>query len=170
LDFNAVAYDQYGTSMPGETSFDWAVASGNGTIDSSTGNYSTSGAYAGDVATVRAAIGSISGTATVNVRAPPILTGIVIGIGDSIVETSATTTLTAIGLDQNGIEMPIPTTVTLTWSTDIGSIAPSTGVTTTFTAPGSVSGGGDASATIHLVATGSFTSPIPDNSLIVHTV
>ena len=65
--FTATARDQFGTNLAAQPTFTWSVISGGGIVDSN-GLY-TAPATAGS-ATVRAAAGSVSGTASVAVVIP----------------------------------------------------------------------------------------------------
>ena len=163
LTFSAIAYDQYDSIMPGITTFTWSDTPLNGSI-SLTGVYS--GGVAGNTDTITAEKDGVSGTASLTVRAPQTLTSVGIA-SDPTIEASTSTTFTAIGYDQDGAVMAIPSGVTLTWSVveipALGSVSPSTGPTTTFTA-GSTAG----SSTVRLTATGIATPA--QESIIIYTV
>ena len=86
----------------------WAVVSGGGTIDASTGSF-TAGNLAGTYnGTVRATSGTVSGSATVTVNAAaPTLASITVTPNPASVMTNATQQFTAVGRDGNGNVMSI---------------------------------------------------------------
>ncbi|MDO8727210.1 MAG: hypothetical protein Q7J35_14165, partial [Candidatus Methanoperedens sp.] len=121
LPFSATAYDQYGTAMPGETGFVWNHTSGNaaGSINVSTGLYTAAG-VGGLTDTATATIGTVSGTAIVNVRAAPVATTLSVTPAGPITintgELQTDETFTATLKDQYGATMA----GTFTWAIDSG--------------------------------------------------
>ena len=86
--------------MSPQPTFTWSV-SGGGTI--STSGLFTAGSTAGGPFTVTATSGSVSGTASVTVTAPPVLTTITVSPASaSVTDRTATQQFTATGLDQFG--------------------------------------------------------------------
>ena len=159
--FSATGKDQFGQPMSPQPTFTWSV-SGGGTISSS--GLFTAGATAGGPFTVTAASGSVSGTASVTVTAPPVLTTITVSPASTSVQTGGTKQFSATGKDQFG--QPMSPQPTFTWSVSGGGTISSSGLFTagattgTFTvtaASGGVSG--TASVTV--------TSVPPDFSLSV---
>ena len=73
--FTATAKDQYGQPLSPQPTFTWTV-SGGGSISSS--GLFTAGPTAGGPFTVTASSGGVSGTASVTVTAPPVLTSITV--------------------------------------------------------------------------------------------
>ncbi|HEX8323555.1 MAG TPA: autotransporter-associated beta strand repeat-containing protein, partial [Tepidisphaeraceae bacterium] len=97
--FSAVGYDQFGVALSSQPSFTWSKTSGVGSIDSTTGLYTAPAATG--VATVAATSGGVSGTASVTVSnaAPTVATP---ASATPSPVTGTTTTLTALGADDNG--------------------------------------------------------------------
>jgi Bacterial Ig-like domain (group 2) len=162
--FSATGKDQYGQPMSPQPTFTWSVSSG-GTISSS--GLFTAGSTTGGPFTVTATSGSVSGTASVTVTAPPVLTTITVSPATASVQTGKTQQFTASGLDQFG--QPLSSQPTFTWSLpDGGGTISSSGLFTAGSTPGgpftvtASSGGvsGTASVTV--------TSPPPDFSLSVN--
>jgi len=93
----------------------WSVVAGGGTINTS--GLFTAGAVVGAFPnTVQATSGAISGNATVNVTAAPVLTTITVSPNPGTMQTNATQLYTAVGRDQFGVIFPI----TPVWSVTAG--------------------------------------------------
>lgn len=131
--FTATGRDQFGSPISPQPTFTWSV-NGGGTISGS--GLFTAGGIAGGPFTVTAASGSVSGTASVTVTAPPVLTTITVAPSSASVQTGGTQQFTATGLDQ--FNQPVSPQPTFTWSVSGGgTINPSSGL---FTA-GATAGG-----------------------------
>ena len=130
--FSATGLDQFGNPMIPQPAFTWTVT-GGGAINS-TGLFTADGT-AGGPFTVKAASGSVSGTASVTVTAAPVLTTITVSPASASVQTGGTRQFSATGLDQFGNAMsPQPT---FTWTVTGGGAINSTGL---FTAGGTAGG------------------------------
>ena len=107
--FTATAYDQFGAAMVIQPAFTWSLASGAGSINSS-GLY-TSSSTAGS-ASVQAASGSISGTASVTAQAafPAPTVATPAAVTPALV-TGTTATLSVLGADDGG-----ESNLTYTWN------------------------------------------------------
>jgi hypothetical protein len=106
--FTAVGHDA-GNNVVAITPI-WSVAAGGGTIDPSTGLF-TSGTTAGTFAnTVTATSGAISGTASVTVT-PGALTTITITPSPATLAVHATQQFTVTGTDANNNTVPVPSPV-----------------------------------------------------------
>jgi endoglucanase len=117
VDFNAQGFDQFGNTMAiTET---WAVSGG--------GSINISGLFTGSVVggpyTVSASASGITGTGTVSVTAPQVLTSITITPNPITINSGISQQFIAVGRDQNGVIMPF----TPIWSATGGSIS-STGL------------------------------------------
>lgn len=107
--FTAVGKDAAGNVVPIVPS--WAIVAGGGSIDPTSGLFTagnTAGAFAN---TVRASVGSIAGTATVNVTPGP-LASITVTPNPQTLSTGATQQYTAVGRDAGGNVL----TIAPTWS------------------------------------------------------
>ncbi len=104
--FTASATDQFGAAMATQPVFAWSLVSGVGSINSSFGLY-TAPAAAG-TATIKAATGSASGTATITIVAPTVATP---AAANPSPVTGTSTALTVLG-SENGSD----TGLTYTWS------------------------------------------------------
>jgi hypothetical protein len=161
--FTATGLDQFGNPMSPQPTFTWSV-SGGGTISSS--GLFTAGSTAGGPFTVTASSGSVSGTASVTVTAPPVLTTITVSPPSASVQTGGTKQFTATGFDQFGNPMsPQPS---FTWSVSGGGTISASGL---FTAGGTAGGpfmvtaaSGSVSGTASVTVT---SAPPPDFSLSV---
>lgn len=130
--FTATALDQFGNPMSPQPGFTWSV-NGGGTI--SAAGLFTAGSSTGGPFTVTATSGSVNGTASVTVTAPPVLTTITVSPANASVQTGATQQFTATGYDQYGKALsPQPA---FTWSVGGGGAINASGL---FTA-GSTAGG-----------------------------
>jgi autotransporter-associated beta strand protein len=110
--FTATAYDQFGAALSSQPTFTWAVASGAGSIDNSSGLYTAS--YASGSATVTAASGSVTSspaTITITDAAPTVATA---AAGSPSPATGTTTSLSVLGADSDGGGEP---NLTYSWST-----------------------------------------------------
>ena len=105
--FSATAKDQFGQPMNPQPTFSWAVSDG-GSIGAS-GLFSA-GSSAGGPFTVTASSGGVTGTASVTVTAPPVLTTITVAPASASVQAGGTQQFNATGKDQFGQPMsPQPT-------------------------------------------------------------
>ncbi len=129
---SATGLDQFGQPLYPQPSFTWSV-SGGGTI--STGGLFTAAAAVGGPFTVTASSGALSGTASVTVTAPPVLTTIIVAPASTSVQVGETQQFSATGLDQFG--HPLNPQPTFTWSASGGGTIGTSGL---FTA-GSTAGG-----------------------------
>ena len=130
--FTATGLDQFNQPVSPQPAFTWSV-SGGGTI--STSGLFTAGTTAGGPFTVKATSGSLSGSASVTVTAPPVLTTITISPASASVLTGGTQQFTAAGRDQFGNLMsPQPA---FTWAVSGGGTISTSGL---FTA-GATAGG-----------------------------
>ena len=130
--FSATGFDQFGSPISPQSPFTWSV-SGGGTVNGS--GLFTAGAAAGGPFTVTASSGTVSGTASITVTAPPVLTKITVAPASASVQTGKTQQLTATGLDQFG--QPMTPQPPFTWSVSGGGTITTGGL---FTA-GSTAGG-----------------------------
>jgi hypothetical protein len=130
--FSATGFDQFGSPISPQSPFTWSV-SGGGTVNGS--GLFTAGAAAGGPFTVTASSGTVSGTASITVTAPPVLTKITVAPASASVQTGKTQQLTATGLDQFG--QPMTPQPPFTWSVSGGGTIATGGL---FTA-GSTAGG-----------------------------
>ncbi len=106
--FTAAAYDQFGNSMASQPSFLWSLVSGTGSVTQA-GEYAATGASGS--ATVRAASGSIAGTASVTVtNAAPAVAAPAAASPNPV--TGTTTSLSVLGADDGG-----ESNLTYTWAT-----------------------------------------------------
>lgn len=97
--FSATAYDQFAAAMLSQPVINWSVASGVGSINSSTGVYN-SGPSAGS-AVVNATSGSVTGTADVSVtNAAPTIVAFAAAFPSPVTGTS--TALSVLGADDGG--------------------------------------------------------------------
>ena len=127
--FTATARDQFGNPMVPQPTFTWTV-SGGGTISSS--GLFTAASTPGGPYTVRAANGSVSGTASVTVTQT--LTSISVSPPSASVAVSGAQQFTATARDQFGNPMvPQPT---FTWTVSGGGTISSSGLFTAASAPG----------------------------------
>ena len=160
--FSATGYDQFGQPVSPQPTFTWSV-SGGGSISAS--GLFTAGSTAGGPFTVTAASGSVSGTASVTVTAPPVLTTITVSPASASVQTGGTKQFSATGYDQFG--QPVSPQPTFTWSVSGGGSISASGL---FTA-GSTAGGPftvtAASGSVSGTASVTVTSVPPDFSLSV---
>ena len=161
--FSATALDQFGLPLSPQPAITWSV-SGGGSILSGTGFF-TAGATPGGPFTVTATSGSVSGTASVTVTAPPVLTKITVSPLSASVQTGGTQQFTATGLDQFG--KPLSPQPSFTWAVSAGGTIDTSGLFTAgataggpFTVTAS-SGGVSGTASVTL------TSVPPDYSLSV---
>jgi hypothetical protein len=130
--FTGTGLDQFGNPVSPQPAFTWSV-SGGGSIGA-TGLF-TAGSTAGGPFTVTASSGGVSGTATVTVTAPPVLTTITVSPSSASVQTGRQQQFAATGYDQFGHPMsPQPS---FTWLVSGGGSISATGL---FTA-GSSAGG-----------------------------
>jgi subtilisin-like proprotein convertase family protein len=107
--FSAVAKDQFGAVMASQPSFGWSIDSGGLGSVSTTGLYQAPASGSGG-ATVRAASGSVSGTATVSVATSgPVIPVITTG-AHVVTQTPTTATLSVSAIDAAG-----PSQLTYTW-------------------------------------------------------
>ncbi len=98
--FAAAAYDQFGAAMSSQPAFNWAVASGVGNINSSTGFYTAS--FGSGTATITASSGSVtSNTANVTVT-DAVPTAATPAAADPGIVTGTTTDLSVLGADSDG--------------------------------------------------------------------
>jgi hypothetical protein len=125
--FAAVGRDGNGAPFP--ITPVWAVVSGGGSINPSTGVF-TAGAVAGTFTnTIRATSGAVSGFATVTVTVvAPTLATITVTPNPATVQTTGTQQFTAVGRDGNGAIFPIVPVWTVV--NGGGSIDPATGLFT----------------------------------------
>jgi hypothetical protein len=130
--FTANGLDQFGNPVSPQPTFTWSV-SGGGSISAS--GLFTAGSTAGGPFTVTAASGSVSGTASVTVTSPPVLTTIRVSPASASVVTGGTLQFTATGLDQFG--NPVSPQPTFTWSVSGGGSISTSGL---FTAGSTASG------------------------------
>ncbi len=130
--FSATALDQFGNPLSPQPAFTWSV-SGGGTISAS--GLFTAGSSAGGPFSVTASSGSVSGSASVTVTAPPVLTSITVSPASVTVSTGGTQQFSATGLDQFG--NPLSPQPAFTWSVSGGGTISASGL---FTA-GSSAGG-----------------------------
>ena len=110
--FTATANDQFGAAMASQPMFTWALASGVGGIDNSSGLYTAS--YASGAATVTATSSSVTSspaTVTVTDAAPTVATA---AAGSPGPVTGTTTSLSVLGADSDGGG---EANLTYTWST-----------------------------------------------------
>jgi hypothetical protein len=93
--FTAVELDQFGSPMTRQPSFTWALASGVGSI-SHTGLYTAPSTTAhGQAASVRVTGGSLSGSATIQVNTPPVITRVASASLNPLTGTSAALSISA---------------------------------------------------------------------------
>jgi hypothetical protein len=99
--FSAIALDQFGLAMATQPSFTWSLASGGGSVNSSTGIYTSP---ASGSATVKAASGSISGTTTITtVNQPPLVaTSAGAAASPTVVVTGSSSNLSVLAVDDGG--------------------------------------------------------------------
>ncbi len=110
--FTATANDQFGAAMASQPAFTWALESGVGSLDASSGLYTAS--YASGAATVTAASGSVtSNPAAITVTDSAPTVAMAAAASPSPV-TGATTGLSVLGADSDGGEEP---NLIYTWST-----------------------------------------------------
>ena len=107
--FTATALDQNGKSLASQPSFTWSVASGVGSV--SAGGLYTAPSSAG-TASVQAASGGLSGTASVTVTTAMAPTISVVASASPNPVTGTTTTLSVLGADASG-----ESNLTYTWAT-----------------------------------------------------
>ncbi len=110
--FSAAAYDQFGTALSVQPAFTWAVASGVGNIDGSSGLYTAS--YASGTATVTATSGAVTSNAaavTVTNATPTVATP---AAATPSPVSGATTDLSVLGGDSDG---GLEAGLTYTWAT-----------------------------------------------------
>jgi hypothetical protein len=160
--FTATGLDQFGNPMSPQPAFTWSV-SGGGSINSS--GLFTAGSTAGGPFTVTASSGSVNGTASVTVTAPPVLTTITVSPSSASVPTGGTKQFTATGFDQFGT--PTSPQPTFTWSVSGGGTISASGL---FTAGGTAGGPFTvtaASGSVAGTASVTVTSVPPDFSLSV---
>jgi hypothetical protein len=160
--FTATGLDQFGNPMSPQPTFTWSV-SGGGSINSS--GLFTAGSTAGGPFTVTASSGSVNGTASVTVTAPPVLTTITVSPSSASVPTGGTKQFTATGFDQFGT--PTSPQPTFTWSVSGGGTISASGL---FTAGGTAGGPFTvtaASGSVSGTASVNVTSVPPDFSLSV---
>jgi hypothetical protein len=107
--FTAVGYDQFGNALSSQPTFTWSKMSGVGSINNSTGVYS-SAAIAGS-AVVQATSGSVNGAASVTVTnaAPTVATA---ASASPSPVTGTTAALSVLGADDGG-----ESNLTYTWAT-----------------------------------------------------
>jgi len=130
--FTAAALDQNGVPMASQPTFSWSV-SGGGSIDAN--GLFTAGALDGGPFTITATGGGKSGTASITLVFPPVLTSVAVTPGTATVNTNASQQFTAKAYDQYGSLMsPQPS---FTWSVNGGGAISASGL---FTA-GAVAGG-----------------------------
>ncbi len=112
--FTATAYDQFGAAMVAQPAFTWSVVSGVGSINSSSGLYTSSDAGS---ATVKAASGAVNNTAsvTVNSTAPTVATP---AAANPSPVAGATTSLSVLGASGGG-----EASLSYTWSMASGPAA-----------------------------------------------
>lgn len=114
--FTATGYDQYGATFPLE-GLTWTASAGSITTE---GTFSS--AQAAEEVRVTAAVGDVSGSATVRVDAAPALSSLSVAPGFARVVVGIPTTFTAEGRDQYGD--PFPLSDPPAWSyTGAGTIA-----------------------------------------------
>ncbi len=108
----AIALDQFGIPMANQpASFSWSIASGSGTVNSTTGVYTSPAASA--TATVRAASGSISGTTTLTTTNQPPLIANSTGASAS---ASTVTVGTPVALSVPAVDDGGASNLTYTWT------------------------------------------------------
>jgi hypothetical protein len=160
--FSATGKDQFGQPLSPQPTFAWA-ASGGGSISSS--GLFTAGSTGGGPFTITASTGGVSGTASVTVTTPPVLTSITVSPASATVQTGATQQYMATGRDQSG--QPLSSQPSFTWSVSGGgSIGPS-GL---FTAGSSAGGPFTVTATsgsVHGNASVTVTAPSQDFTISV---
>jgi hypothetical protein len=147
--FTASAFDQFGNALATQPSFAWSLAAGAaGTIDPSTGIYTAPATGVGSD-TVRATVGSVTGTATATDAQPPTVTQ----AASAVLSSKGTTaSLTVSATDPN----PGATITKYTWS-----VSGPTGVT--FSSSNGTSTGNSATATFTQTGTYTFTATITDS-------
>jgi len=108
--FSAVANDQFGHEISTQTAFDWAVATGGGAINGS-GLFTAAGSGGAGAVTISATVGSISGTAVIDVtNAAPTVTTAAASAESPVTGTSSL--LSVLGADDGG-----ESNLTYSWST-----------------------------------------------------
>jgi hypothetical protein len=95
--FTATASDQFGHALTTQPAFTWSLASGGSNIGPNTGLYTAPAAGSG-TDTVRATVGTVTGTSSVTYVQPPTITSI--SANPSPV-TGKTTTLSVLASDPN---------------------------------------------------------------------
>ena len=122
--FTATAYDQYGDPMATQPTFTWSLASGVGSVNSSSGLY-TAPAATGS-AGVQATSGGLSGTASVTVtNVPPTVATAAAAAPNPVIGSAAA--LSVLGADDGG-----EANLTYTWS----AVSVPTGAAVAFSANG----------------------------------
>jgi len=132
LQFTATAYDQYGKEMPG-VEFTWS--SSNTTVGTVNETGFFTALYPGFTYVNATAPNGVNGTASVTVTYTPKVTTIMIEPAEDTIYEGDTQEFTATAYDQIGREMPEITN--FTWSSTnptVGTVSPTTGKTTVFTA------------------------------------
>jgi hypothetical protein len=156
--FTATARDQFGNDLVPQPAFTWTV-SGGGAIDSS--GLFTAGSTAGGPYTVTAASGGVSGTASVTVTVPPVLTSISVSPASASVATNSTQQFTATAKDQLG--NPLVPQPAFTWAVSGGGAIDSSGLFTAGSTPGgpytvmASSGSVSGAASVTVTAASTFT-------------
>ena len=100
--FTATGFDQNGAEV--RIAPEWSVVAGGGTIAGSSGIFTAGAVPGGYVNTVRATVGGVSSTATVNVPA----TALQVSPPVSTVGQGGTVQFTATALDAQGNRVPVP--------------------------------------------------------------
>lgn len=123
----ATAIDQYGHAIS-NPSVTWTAGSGVVSV-AGAGQYATVYAVSPGLSTVNATVGGVTGSASVTVRAPAVVTTVQVTPSPLTVNTGTTQTLTARAYNQYGEQM---SGQTATWSTASSGVATvsSTGVVT----------------------------------------
>ena len=151
--FSATGLDQFGQPVSPQPTFTWSV-SGGGTVNGS--GLFTAGSAAGGPYTMTASSGSVSGTASVTVTAPPVLTTITVAPASASVQTGRTAQFTATGVDQFG--QPMAPQPAFTWSVSGGGTANRSGLFTAGAAAGGpftvIATSGTVSGTASVTVTG----------------
>jgi len=132
LQFTATAYDQFGNEMP-DVAFTWS--SSNTTVGTVNETGFFTALYPGFTFVNATAPNGVNGTASVTVTYTPKVTTIMIEPAEATIYEGDTQEFTATAYDQIGREMPEITD--FAWSSTnltVGTVSPTTGKTTVFTA------------------------------------
>lgn len=134
--FTATGYDQYDNELTINPTWSLSGTGMEGTFNPETGPSTTFTANSFGWGVITASVGDISGTADITVF--PGLAEITVDPDSAIILEGETMTFEALGYHEQGL----PTSINPTWSVtgNIGTVSPSTGSTTTFTATGGGAG------------------------------